>query len=288
MIPPDPQFETRFARDAADLEAAQHLRYRVFVEELGADGVLVDHVAQLERDDFDPYFEHLLLIDRTRSGAVREQIVGVYRVLSDERAKVAGRFYSEDEFDLTALKTSGRRLLELGRSCLLPDYRGGMAMFHLWNALAAYVVEENIDVLFGAASFFGTDVQALAEPLSLLHHRHLAPAELRVRTQPGHFHSMNLMPEAQIDRRRAMLNVPSLIKAYLRLGGCVGEGAFVDEAFKTIDVCLVMDTQKLSERQRNIYMRGTENGTGRSTLKGPEKAPEEGPQKGPRTGTAAQ
>ncbi|MGR3651045.1 MAG: GNAT family N-acetyltransferase, partial [Roseovarius sp.] len=105
-------------------------------------------------------------------------------------------------------------------------------------------------------SFHGTDVAALAQPLSLLHHRHLAPPALRVRARPERFQPMDLVPAAEIDRAGAMRAVPALIKAYLRLGGCVGEGAYVDHAFNTTDVCLVMDTALLSERQRAIYTRG--------------------------------
>jgi putative hemolysin len=75
--------------------------------------------------------------------------------LRDDQARAAGQFYSEDEYDLSVLRQSGRRLLELGRSCLHRDYRGGMAMYHLWAALAGYVAEHEIEVLFGVASFTG-------------------------------------------------------------------------------------------------------------------------------------
>lgn len=246
------QFSVRLAGSEADLRAAQRLRYEVFVEELGGDGPLVDHDARLERDRFDPYFDHIILTD----GARGDEVVGVYRVLRDDQAEKLGQFYSEDEYDLTPLKHSGRRLMELGRSCLAPSYRGGAAMFHLWNGLARYVIENEIEILFGVASFHGTDTGALAQPLSLLHHRHLAPERLRVRTQAAHYQTMNLLPEDQIDRRAAMLQVPALIKAYLRLGGFVGDGAFVDHAFNTTDICLVMDTERLSETQKNIYSKG--------------------------------
>ncbi|MGH1425801.1 MAG: GNAT family N-acetyltransferase [Pseudooceanicola sp.] len=251
------RFTVRLAQSEAEVEAAQRLRYRVFVEELGGDGDMVDHVERLERDRFDQAFHHLLLWDNAREDAdPRDRVVGAYRVLPSDRVADVGQFYSEDEYDLSALKTSGRKLLELGRSCLLPDYRGGMAMWHLWNALAAYVHHNDIEVLFGVASFHGTDIAAMAEPLSLLHHRHLAPKELRVRTQPAHFQSMDLMPEDQIDRTRAMLAIPPLIKAYLRIGGFVGEGAYVDHAFNTVDICLILDTARMNETQRAIYTRG--------------------------------
>jgi putative hemolysin len=244
-----PRFRVALARDAAEVEAAQRLRYEVFVEELGGDGPLVDHAARLERDRFDPVFDHLILRDMSRGGAV----VGVYRLLRAEGAARAGQFYSEDEYDLAALRASGRRLLELGRSCVARPYRGGEALYHLWQGLARYVERHEIEVLFGVASFHGTDVEALAQPLSLLHHRHLAPTALRVRAREGHFQRMDLVPEAEIDRAGAMRAVPPLIKAYLRMGGCVGEGAYVDHAFNTTDVCLVMDTARLSARQRALY-----------------------------------
>lgn len=255
MQPDDPHFELRLARDDRDLMAAQRLRYQVFVTELGGDGELVDHGRRLERDAFDPYFDHLLLIDRRRDAAALEDVVGVYRLLPGDRLTQAGRFYSDGEYDLAPLVASGRRLLELGRSCVHADYRGGTAMYLLWNGLAEYVLEREVEVLFGVASFHGTDTEALAQPLAYLHHKHLAPPALRVRARPGAYQAMDLIPEDQLDRKAAMLGTPALIKAYLRLGGFVGEGAWVDRAFNTTDVCLLMDTGRMSEKHRDFYTR---------------------------------
>ena len=245
----DPEFRVALAHSADDLRAAQGLRYEVFVEELGGDGPLVDHVARLEIDQFDPFFDHLILFDDAAAG----RVVGVYRMLQSAQAEDAGAFYSEAEYDLAPLKATGRRLLELGRSCVHIDYRGGRAMYHLWNGLAAYVAKHQIDILFGVASFHGTDASTLAQPLSLLHHRHLAPDALRVTARAPHAVVMDLIPEPQIDRRAAMLQMPALIKAYLRLGGVVGAGAYTDHSFNTTDVCLIMDTNMMSDRQRRIY-----------------------------------
>ncbi len=242
-----PRFSARLARTESDLEAAQKLRYDVFVRELGGGGALVDHENGLEKDHFDPYFDHLLLVDDARESAV----IGVYRLLPGERAEAAGGFYSEAEYDLDPLRQSGRKLLELGRSCLHADYRGGSAMFHLWQALAGYVSDQGIEILFGVASFHGTDVQALAHPLSHLHHRHSAPDLLRVCSRQ--YQPMALLPESEVDRKRAMIETPALIKAYLRLGGGVGDGAYVDHAFNTTDICLVVDTAQMNERQKNLY-----------------------------------
>ena len=246
----------RLAQDDRDLTAAQRLRYRVFVQELQADGPLVDHAARLERDEFDPLFDHLLLVDRRRDPDGLDHVVGAYRLLPSDRVGAAGRFYSETEFDLGPLRASGRRLLELGRSCVHPDHRRGAAMVLLWNALADYVLDRRIEVLFGAASFPGTDPSRLVQALSYLYHAHLAPEALRVQAKPGQRHRMDLLPAAQVDRRAALAATPALIKAYLRLGGFVGEGAWIDRAFNTTDVCLVMDTARMSERHRGFYTKG--------------------------------
>ena len=255
MIADDAVLSLRLARDARDLCAAQRLRYEVFVNELGADGPLVDHAARLERDEFDPYFDHLLLIDSRRDPALLQDVVGVYRLLPPEGVAAAGRYYSEGEFDLSVLKASGRRLLELGRSCVHRDMRGGAAMFLLWNGLAEYVLERRIEVMFGAASFHGTDAKALAQPLALLHHFYRAPEALRVMARPEQRQDMALLPIEKVDRAAAMAGIPALIKAYLRLGGHVSDGAWIDRDFNTLDVCLVMDTARMSVRHRDFYTR---------------------------------
>ena len=258
MIETEPHFRLRLAAAEADHLAAQRLRYAIFVEEMGGDGPLVDHAGRFERDRFDVHCDHLLLIDTRRDAAALDHVVGVYRLLPDTRAEAAGGYYSEGEFDISVLRASGRRLLELGRSCVHRDYRGGTAMFHLWNALSEYVRARGIEVMFGTASFHGTDAGSLAMPLSWLHHHHLAPPDLRMRALPDHFQRMDLLPPDALDRKAAMLATPALIKAYLRLGGFVGEGAFVDHAFRTVDVGLVIDTGRMSVRHLSYYLRRTE------------------------------
>jgi len=250
-------YEVRLARDARDLQAAQRLRYRVFVEELGGNGPMVDHQARLECDEFDAIVDHLLLVDNRLDPEGLDNVIGVYRLLPSERVGEGQRFYSEGEFDISVLRASGRPLLELGRSCVAPEHRGGTAMLHLWNGLADYVMTRGIEILFGAASFHGTDVAALAHPLSYLHHRHRTPEACYVRAIGEHAVPMDVIAPEAVDRRAAMLGTPALIKAYLRFGGYVGEGAYVDHAFNTTDVCLVVDATTLSARHRDFYARKT-------------------------------
>jgi L-ornithine Nalpha-acyltransferase len=250
-----PELEVRLAVGEDDIRGAQRLRYAVFVEELGAGGNMVDHERRLECDEFDPHFDHLLLIDRSRDPATHTHVIGVYRLLTCERARALGRFYCDSEYDLEPLRRSGRRLVELGRSCVHRDYRRGAAMLLLWNGLADYVLSRGIEIMFGVASFPGTDVARHAMALSYLHHFHLAPPALRVRAIPGNFQPMDLIPPEEIDRQAAQAAIPPLLRGYLRLGGLVGEGAFVDHAFNTTDVCLIMDTSAMSDKHREFYTR---------------------------------
>ncbi|MCW1933268.1 GNAT family N-acetyltransferase [Pararhodobacter zhoushanensis] len=251
-------YEVRLARDDADLLGAQRLRYDVFVDELGAVCAGADHARRLERDALDPYFDHLLLVDRSIDPTTLAHVVGVYRLMPQERARELGRFYSDAEYDLAPLRASGRKLVELGRSCVHPAHRRGPVMLLLWNGVAEYVLERGIEILFGVASFHGTDPAGHAEALSYLHAHHLAPDALRVAVRPGvHAQRMDLLDPDTVDRARATAAIPPLIRAYLRLGGFVGEGAYIDTDFNTTDVCLIMDTSRMSERAVDFYARKT-------------------------------
>ena len=241
----------RLASGEEDLRAVQRLRYEVFVRELGGDGPLVDHAAGLERDAFDAGAEHLALFDPALPKG--DDAVAVYRLIDLDAARRGHGFYSAAEYDLGPLLSGGRRLLEFGRSCVRAGHRDGTALFALWQGLARHVADCGAEVLFGVASFHGTDAEALAQPLSFLHHRHLAPPELRVRAVGDAARRMDLLPPDAVDRRAAVAALPPLLKAYLRLGGFVGEGAWVDHAFNTVDVCLVVDAARLSAQGRALY-----------------------------------
>lgn len=245
-----PQFETRLARSKAEIRAAQRLRYEVFVAELGGDGPGVDHAARLEQDAFDPFVDHLLLFDHARA---HDPVVGVYRLLTSDGAAAAGRWYSADEFDLTPILRTATRPLELGRSCVHPAYRGGAGLLHLWQGLSAYVAKHAVDVLFGVASFHGTDANAIAMSLSHLHHRYLAREALRVTALGPSATAMDVIPADEIDRVAALKAIPPLLKSYLKLGGTVGQGAWIDHAFNTIDVCLILEVSAVPEAARARY-----------------------------------
>lgn len=253
MLHHTPKFRTKIAENTDELIAAQKLRYRIFVQELGGGGDMVDHELGLERDGFDPYFDHILLFDDARKS---NPIIGVYRVMTCEKANEFGEFYSDKEYDLTLLRRSGKKLLELGRSCLDRDYRGGTALAYLWQAVANYTLERKIEILFGVASFHGTVVSELAEPLSLLHHQYLVDEKLRPVAKKPFNQKMDILEPDMINRKSAVLKMPALIKSYIRLGGKVGLDAFIDHKFNTTDVCLIMDISSMNDKRKSFFVKG--------------------------------
>lgn len=232
----------RLARSGEEVAAAQRLRHEVFVAQMGARGGELTGAGR-EADRFDARCEHLLLLD------ARGEVAGTTRLTAGQ-----GGFAAEEEFDLAPLRRSGLRLLEVGRTCLREDVRGGQGLHLLWRALAGLVAARGVEVLFGLASFPGTDPRPWRDSFAWLGRERSAPAGLRPRSRapipldPG--------PEEPFDRRAAVLAMPALAKAYLRMGARVGEGAFRDEAFGCLDLCMVVEAAAIPDRARAIYAGG--------------------------------
>jgi putative hemolysin len=246
--------QVRLAETEEDIEAALALRYRVFYDEMQAKPSAEIAASRRDFDEFDPYCDHLLVLD-SRAGAGTEGVVGTYRMLRREGADKVGRFYSADEYDLSPLLGVSGNVLEVGRSCVDAEHRTRAAMQLMWRGIAAYVVANSIDFLFGCASLHGTDPQAMALPLSYLYHNHLAPPELRVRALPDRYVDMNLMPREAIDMKAALRDLPTMIKGYLRLGGVVGDGAVIDHDFNTVDVFVVVRLDTVTDKYFKHYTR---------------------------------
>ena len=239
--------QVRLARDAADLRAVQHLRWRVFAEEMGAD---LGGTEPADADHFDALCDHLLVIDRAvgATGAV----VGTYRLLRESVARAAGGFYSAGEFDLAPLLYGAGRphgeLLELGRSCVLAPYRTSGTIALLWRGIGDYLARHHIGLLFGCASLPGADPTAHAAALSYLAHHHMAEPECRPTVHAGLGVPLARLAPGSYDPRAAARQLPPLVKGYIRAGARFGEGAFVDHAFNTTDVCVVLPVERIAAR----------------------------------------
>jgi putative hemolysin len=247
--------EVRLARNEKEIAAAQKVRYRVFYEELGARKDASQTIEHSDADRFDHICDHLVVFDTSLSAPEHRRVVGTYRLLRQEVAVAAGGFYSESEFELRRLiaRHPDQRFLELGRSCVLPQYRSKRTIEVLWQGIWAYINHYEIDVMTGCASFPGTVPAAHAEALTYLaHHCRTEPA-WDVRVVAGRYHPMNLMPIDNVSAKTAIAAMPPLIKGYLRVGARIGDGCVIDHAFSTVDVFVVLPVKQIAARYVSYY-----------------------------------
>lgn len=250
--------EVRLAETDSEIEQAQRLRYRVFYEEMSAIPSPAMRESERDFDHFDDVCDHLLVVDRSAHDEDGQPlVVGTYRLMREEYAKKAGGFYTATEYDIAPMLANmpkGTRYLELGRSCVLKEYRARASTIQiLWRGLLAYAARFSLDVLFGCASFQGTDPEALALPLSYLHHFCAMPPHLKVRARPELFVDMNITPKDAIDQKETLRTLPPLVKGYVRAGCTIGDGAVIDRQFGTTDVFIFLPLASMDSRYKSRF-----------------------------------
>ena len=253
--------EVRMAETEAEVEAAQRLRYRVFYEEMAAVPTPEMREKRRDFDKFDPYCDHMLVVDRAAHDEDGQPlVVGTYRMIREPYAERIGGFYTAGEYDISPMLAAWPKdthYLELGRSCIIAAYRSkATTMQLLWRGLMAYAARFSSDLMFGCASFEGTDPAVLALPLSYLHHHHAMPPGIRVRARPELYVEMNRMPKDSIDVKEALRALPPIIKGYLRAGCRIGEGAVIDHQFATTDVFIYLPVKDIDPRYAARFGQG--------------------------------
>ena len=253
--------DVRLAANEEEIRAAQALRYRVFYNEMGAKPTAEMAAKSSDFDDFDGVCDHLLVLD-PKLGTGAKAVVGTYRLMRRQAGERFGRFYTASEYDISQIVASDLNFMELGRSCVDAHYRSRSTMNLLWSGIASYVRENNVDLMFGCASMPGVDPDLLSIHLSYLHHWHLAPETMRPKALPELYVPMNRVDKATIDPKRALAQLPPLVKGYLRLGGFVGDGAVIDHQFNTTDVCVMVKTDLVTQKYVKHYDRNTRDVSG--------------------------
>ncbi|WP_027149875.1 GNAT family N-acetyltransferase [Methylobacter tundripaludum] len=235
---------------AADSEAlikeAQALRFRVFAKEMGAK--LKTESEGLDYDEVDSYCDHLIVYDN-----VNKKIVGYTRLLNQDQAERLGRFYSQSEFNLDQVLTLPGRFLEIGRTCVDPDYRGSAVLTTLWSALVQYALEGQFNYLLGCASITpgpsGFAVDAVYRNIDA---KNIAPSSIQV--------TPSIPVPSGLRCERDESGIPPLLKAYFRFGAVVCGEPCWDEDFNCMDLFMLLPLDQLQERYSKHYMRGYQAG----------------------------
>jgi putative hemolysin len=236
-----PKLSLSIANSLEQIQEVQRLRYKVFVEATGLQ--TLQNPEGLERDEFDEFCDHLIVRD-TRSN----EVVGTYRVLTRHGLKKTKAFYSEKEFDLKKLLPIRDSIIEAGRACIHPDYRHGGVIMILWSGLASCMQREQAKFLIGCASVSladgGNSVNALYRRLEK---ENFCPEEYRV--------SPKLKYELQDGPPQDALQVPPLIKGYLRSGAWICSEPAWDPEFHTADFFMMLPLFRLDSRYARHYLR---------------------------------
>jgi putative hemolysin len=243
-LAPRGQISVTWARHLDEVRSAQRLRYSIFVGEMGAR--VQTPLAGHDIDSFDEYCEHLIVRDQNT-----QEVVGTYRVLTPVQSKRMGGNYTQTEFDLSSLSTIQDRMVELGRSCVHPNYRQGSVILSLWGALAEFMVRNHLDVMIGCASIpmlhnGAISGQAAASIWAQLKETHMAPVDLQVKPWLA-------LPVDQYSTLQP-IEPPALIRGYLKLGAKVLGAPAWDPDFNTADLPMLMRICDLPNRYRKHFL----------------------------------
>ncbi|KAB8186069.1 GNAT family N-acetyltransferase [Microbispora catharanthi] len=227
------RYTVGFAESAADLRAAQRLRYEVFAGEMGAR--LDSPLSGLDAEPLDAYCDHLLV----REG---DTVVGTYRLLPPRRSD---RLYSDSEFDLGALKGLRGDLVEAGRTCVHPDHRGGTVVALMWAGIAHYMTSRGHAWLAGCCSVPLDDGGAVAA--GVVDRVQLGPEEYRVTPHTP-------WRDAGVSRPDRFV-LPPLLRGYLRLGAWICGAPAYDPDFGTADFFVLLSVADADPRYLRHFLR---------------------------------
>lgn len=244
-----PHLSAYWAQHDDEVREAQALRYRVFVEGMGARITVPEGTpAGLDADRFDVHCEHLIVRAHASTQDRRGRVVGTYRVMTPDAALRAGGLYSDHAFDLEAIDPMRPAMVELGRSCVDPDYRQGVVMMLMWSRLAQFMQDNGLRWMVGSASVPVADGGHQAASLwRTLMSMHAAPPSRQVR--PRHPLPMDHL------QQHLPVEAPPLIRSYLRCGAEILGAPSWDPDFGTADLPMLLDLHNLPQRHQTHFMR---------------------------------
>ncbi len=235
------RYDVRLAKNKAEIQAAQNLRYEVLFKESGGRITKTMLNSEREEDVWDEVAYHVVVVDKRQDS----QVVGTVRLVSNTALEPGQEFYTEQAFKLTGLRSRYTKLLELSRACVSPHGRGGAILMLLWKFTMQFIDQNNYDILFGCASFKGTDYLEHTEILSYLYDKHLASTELMPEPRAGvssvAIGDFSEKPGKGKQRGR----VPTMLRGYLKIGARISDHAIIDPIFNTTFVAIYVDANEM-------------------------------------------
>ncbi|SMP23327.1 GNAT family N-acetyltransferase [Shimia sagamensis] len=231
------RYRVRVAEGVQDLHAAQRLRSLAF---RGDD-------TGLDTDAYDSLCTHYM-IEEVISG----RLVCGFRMLPLNGGDEIGRSYSAQFYELDALKTYNGRMVEMGRFCVHPDVYDADVLRVAWAAMTSYVDENNVELLFGCASFAGTDTSTYLDSFAMLRDRHLAPTRWLPKVKAPKVFRFAARLRRKPNLKAAQLSMPPMLRSYLLMGGWVSDHAVVDQKMNTLHVFTGVEVKAIPAARKRL------------------------------------
>jgi putative hemolysin len=236
------QYAVRLARTAAEIEAAQALRFHVFNLELN-EGLAQSYATGLDADPFDAVCDHLLV-----EHLETQQIVGTYRLQTGDNAAENLGYYSAQEFDFSAFEPMRNEIIELGRACVHKQHRNLVVLGLLWKGIADYAQARGARYLIGCSSLTSQDAAVGASAYTeLCRKKHLADLPWRTSPTAAFECPLDQLTEAEV-------KIPKLLRAYLTLGAKICGAPALDRQFGTIDFLTLLDLAAMPAAARERFL----------------------------------
>ncbi len=235
------RYDVRLAETSSEVEEAQNLRYEVLFKESGGQITKAMLNTEREEDEWDEVAYHVVVVDRKN----KNKVVGTLRLVSSDQLSEGQAFYTEHAFDLSGLRNNFHSILELSRACVSPDGRGGAILMLIWKFTMTFIEQNKFDVLFGCASFKGTNYEDHTEILSYLYHKNLASKKL----MPIPKDSVKSVAIKEFKQKpgkgKKRGRVPTMLRGYLKIGAKISDHAIIDPVFNTTFVAIYVDAEEM-------------------------------------------
>ena len=233
-------YRARFASSQKDILAAQTLRYQCFN---------LSNKFELDIDDFDTVCQHVLI-----ENLETEKLICCYRILKFDNGENISSSYSSKFYDLKALESYTEPMIEIGRFCIDSEVNDPSVVLTAWAALAQIVDQNQTELLFGCSSFEGIEKEKYLDSFALLRDRYMAPDHWRPKIKAAQvfYYSKDLI--YKVDKKKALLNMPPLLKTYLSMGAWVSDHAVVDLNMKTLHLFTGMEISKIPKSRKNFLL----------------------------------
>ena len=234
------RYRARYASSQIDVLAAQSLRYQCFN---------LSNKDELDVDDFDALCQHILI-----ENLETEKLICCYRILKFDSGKNISSSYSSQFYDLKVIENFTEPMIEVGRFCIDPEVNDPSVVLTAWAALAQIVDHTQTEFIFGCSSFEGIEKEKYFDSFALLRDRYMAPDHWRPKIKAAQVFCYSKDLIYKVDKKKALLNMPPLLKTYLSMGAWVSDHAVVDLNMKTLHLFTGMEISKIPKSRKKFLL----------------------------------